>query len=290
MFVLIMVTIYAGASVHTLVGPKYPTAEECSAAVAVITKVPVNSFTKITAFLHPRGCTVNGNGDGGRNDDWYWDRNSRLLGVRCGLCRITVGHRPRNISGGADCPRHDAPVVVVALMPCIRADAQRWRALMATQRFHFMGSAGFDKQGKPRPREPWHFGMEFFSEFSDTEKYPDDFARGLFLSYVEAMALKGAAPPQPRPEPGEFIRTFALCLPVPPFARLPSVSELDKMARNSLEALESCGYRVVDATVDAGREAVAAWMLKNGYATGHGDTIEDMLGELVAQAKEKKDG
>lgn len=41
---------------------------------------------------------------------------------------------------------------------------------------------------------------------------------------------------------------------------------------------------------DAGREAVAQWMIKHGYATGHGDTIEDMLGELEAQAKEKRDG
>ena len=30
-------------------------------------------------------------------------------------------------------------------------------------------------------------------------------------------------------------------------------------------------------------EQVALWMMGHGYATGHGDTIEDMLEELVSQ-------
>ena len=30
----------------------------------------------------------------------------------------------------------------------------------------------------------------------------------------------------------------------------------------------------------AEREKVAAWMIQRGYATGHGDTTEDLLGEL----------
>ena len=34
------------------------------------------------------------------------------------------------------------------------------------------------------------------------------------------------------------------------------------------------------------REKVAAWMMQCGYATGHGDTIEDLLKELDWQAKE----
>jgi len=40
------------------------------------------------------------------------------------------------------------------------------------------------------------------------------------------------------------------------------------------------------------REDVALWMMEHGYATGHGDTIENLLGELEAQAKERgiKDG
>ena len=36
-----------------------------------------------------------------------------------------------------------------------------------------------------------------------------------------------------------------------------------------------------------GREVVARWMIAHGYATGHGDTVEDMLNELEWQVKEK---
>ncbi len=32
------------------------------------------------------------------------------------------------------------------------------------------------------------------------------------------------------------------------------------------------------------QEVVPIWMTAHGYATGHGDTIEDMLAELEAQA------
>lgn len=35
------------------------------------------------------------------------------------------------------------------------------------------------------------------------------------------------------------------------------------------------------------REKVARWMMKRGYATGHGDTLEDLLNELDWQLKEK---
>lgn len=35
-------------------------------------------------------------------------------------------------------------------------------------------------------------------------------------------------------------------------------------------------------------EVVANWMLANSYATGHGDTLEDLLGELVAQVRGSK--
>lgn len=37
------------------------------------------------------------------------------------------------------------------------------------------------------------------------------------------------------------------------------------------------------------REKVAAWMMANGFATGHGDTIEDLLVELGGQVKEMRD-
>jgi 2-oxo-4-hydroxy-4-carboxy--5-ureidoimidazoline (OHCU) decarboxylase len=36
------------------------------------------------------------------------------------------------------------------------------------------------------------------------------------------------------------------------------------------------------------REKVAAWMLRRSYATGHGDTVEDLLDELEWQVAEKE--
>lgn len=35
-------------------------------------------------------------------------------------------------------------------------------------------------------------------------------------------------------------------------------------------------------------EKLAQWMIRNGYATGHGDTIEDLLQELEWQVVEKE--
>lgn len=35
-----------------------------------------------------------------------------------------------------------------------------------------------------------------------------------------------------------------------------------------------------------GRETTAKWMMEHGYATGHGDTIEDLLGEMEWQASD----
>ena len=33
-------------------------------------------------------------------------------------------------------------------------------------------------------------------------------------------------------------------------------------------------------------EKVAAWMIENSFATGHGDTLKDLLAELSWQIKE----
>lgn len=38
---------------------------------------------------------------------------------------------------------------------------------------------------------------------------------------------------------------------------------------------------------DAEREKLAAWMMRQGYATGHGDTVEDLLKELDWQIEER---
>jgi hypothetical protein len=36
------------------------------------------------------------------------------------------------------------------------------------------------------------------------------------------------------------------------------------------------------------REKVAQWMVERSYATGHGDTVEDLLKELEWQAAERQ--
>lgn len=34
---------------------------------------------------------------------------------------------------------------------------------------------------------------------------------------------------------------------------------------------------------------LAAWMINNGFATGHGDTYDDLLEELTTQVQELRD-
>ena len=46
--------------------------------------------------------------------------------------------------------------------------------------------------------------------------------------------------------------------------------------------------KLVAEAVTAEREKVAAWMRARSYATGHGDTIEDLLKELEWQVAERE--
>ena len=69
--------------------------------------------------------------------------------------------------------------------------------------------------------------------------------------------------------------------------------EVIKLARQSGLFVELVLERDLDwlerfaaLVASAEREKVAAWMMQCGYATGHGDTIEDLLKELDWQAKE----
>ena len=50
-----------------------------------------------------------------------------------------------------------------------------------------------------------------------------------------------------------------------------------------LEELE----RFAALVADAERNKLAAWMIERGYATGHGDTVEDLLKELEWQIEER---
>jgi hypothetical protein len=41
--------------------------------------------------------------------------------------------------------------------------------------------------------------------------------------------------------------------------------------------------------VETQKEKLAAWMIENGFSTGHGDSQEDLLKELSLQVKELRD-
>jgi hypothetical protein len=52
-----------------------------------------------------------------------------------------------------------------------------------------------------------------------------------------------------------------------------------------LDAVRDCaGYLVGDERMNE----IAEWMMKHGYATGHGDTVVDLLTELEWQVAEKE--
>ena len=46
--------------------------------------------------------------------------------------------------------------------------------------------------------------------------------------------------------------------------------------------------RLAAVVAAAEREKVAQWMMQRGYATGHGDTTEDLLNELEWQIRERE--
>ena len=47
--------------------------------------------------------------------------------------------------------------------------------------------------------------------------------------------------------------------------------------------------RFAELVAAAEREKVAAWMMQRGYATGHGDSIEDLLQELDWQIRARSE-
>ena len=46
--------------------------------------------------------------------------------------------------------------------------------------------------------------------------------------------------------------------------------------------------RLVNSAIKAERESVANWLMRKGFATGHGDSIVDMLDELEWQVAERE--
>ncbi len=62
-----------------------------------------------------------------------------------------------------------------------------------------------------------------------------------------------------------------------------------KVMRQSAEGDKALGHYHFAALVAAAeREKVAAWMRSKSYATGHGDTTEDLLKELEWQVAERE--
>jgi hypothetical protein len=63
----------------------------------------------------------------------------------------------------------------------------------------------------------------------------------------------------------------------------------DLMRDNGIVVVGEAVYALCQLVAAAEREKVAAWMIRSGYATGHGDTIEDLLKELEWQIDEDLD-
>ena len=94
-------------------------------------------------------------------------------------------------------------------LAAIERDAARWRALMASQRFHFLGSSGFqfdkiDEAGdrkfanlQPRAEsEHLHFGIEMWNIHSarNNPDFSDRFERDLLTHYVDTIIARSAEP------------------------------------------------------------------------------------------------
>lgn len=66
-------------------------------------------------------------------------------------------------------------------------DAARWRALINSPRLRIMGTAGFDKEGKPAASMDsgyMHFGLEVWSRHSD--ETTNGYARAVLTNYADA--------------------------------------------------------------------------------------------------------
>ena len=63
----------------------------------------------------------------------------------------------------------------------------------------------------------------------------------------------------------------------------PQTPQEEAIVRALAPIFERFGFMVAAAE----REKLAAWMMRQGYATGHGDTTEDLLKELDWQIEER---
>jgi hypothetical protein len=68
--------------------------------------------------------------------------------------------------------------------------------------------------------------------------------------------------------------------------RLVTIAEDAQAKRMFEEGIVTVGY--MRQQIAAERNKVASWMMAQGYATGHGDTVEDLLKELEWQVRESE--
>jgi hypothetical protein len=64
--------------------------------------------------------------------------------------------------------------------------------------------------------------------------------------------------------------------------------DMDVCAKGPHNAYTALAMAIWNKAIETEREKVAAWMMARGYATGHGDTIEDLLVELEWQVRESE--
>ena len=145
-----------------------------------------------------------------------------------------------------------------------RIDAARWRALMSSQRLHFMGSAGFEhipKDGdpdnralanttpKPRGDRDMHFGMEFWDVAKQDDRFPDTFERELLTVYVDAIRSRALGVTA-----GQLASEDAFCLSggARPASPTPAVSRED--------VIEECA-KLIDDVMKAEKPGRAKMML-----------------------------
>lgn len=62
----------------------------------------------------------------------------------------------------------------------------------------------------------------------------------------------------------------------------------EETAQRVLNALSDNVRVMVEKAVETERESCAQWMMAKGYATGHGDTVANLLTELEWQVREQE--
>lgn len=63
----------------------------------------------------------------------------------------------------------------------LRKDAERWRALLDSQRIRVLGSAGLGS------KDYQHFGAEFWSTFPDVPEGESDYGKHVLTTYVDSI-------------------------------------------------------------------------------------------------------